>query len=90
MRLISKYNKGIRFFSKYALVVPLKEFCRKIWIDKGNEFYNKSMKKKLQDNYIEIYSTYNEEKSAVAEKFIGTLKNKIYKCLTIKSKSETI
>ena len=29
-----------------------------------------------------MYSTHNERKSVVAERFIGTLKNKIYKYLT--------
>ena len=37
------------------------------------------MKSCLQDNDIEIYSKYNEGKSIVAERFIKTLKNKIYK-----------
>ena len=27
----------------------------KIWVDKGSEFYNRSMKLVLQDNDIEIY-----------------------------------
>ena len=36
----------------------------------------------LQDNDIEMSSTYNEEKSAVAERFIRTSKNKIYKYMT--------
>ena len=36
------------------------------------------MKNWLQDNDIEIYSTHNERKSAVAEQFIRTLKNEIY------------
>ena len=35
----------------------------KIWVDKGNKFYNRPMKSQLQDNDIEMYSTYNEEKS---------------------------
>ena len=48
-----------------------------IWVDKGSEFYNRSMKSYLQDNDIEMYSTYNEGKSVVAERFIGALKNKI-------------
>ena len=33
-----------------------------------------------------MYSTHNEGKSATAEKFIGTLKNKIYKYMTSISK----
>ena len=51
----------------------------KIWVDQGSEFYNKSFKDFLKINYIEIYSTYHEGKSGVAERFIRTLKNKIFK-----------
>ena len=41
----------------------------------------------LQDNNIKIYSTYNEGKSVVAERFIRTLKNKIHKHMTAVSKN---
>ena len=34
-----------------------------------------------------MYSTYNEEKSVVAERFIRTLKNKIFKHMTAISKN---
>ena len=44
----------------------------KIWLEKGSEFYNRSMKSWFQDNDIEIYLTYNEGKSFVAERFIRT------------------
>ena len=54
----------------------------KIWVVEGSEFYNGSMKSSLQDNDIEIYSTHNEGTSAVAERFVRTLKNKIYKYMT--------
>ena len=54
----------------------------KIWVDHGSEFYNNKFKGFLKDNDIEMYSTYNEGKSAVAERFIKTLKNKIYKHIT--------
>ena len=37
------------------------------------------MKSWLEEIDIEIYSTHNEEKSVVAETFIRTLKNKIYR-----------
>ena len=37
------------------------------------------MKSWCQDNYIEMNSTHNEDKCVVAERFVGTLKNKIYK-----------
>ena len=51
----------------------------KIWEDKSNEFNHRSKKSWLQEDSIEMYSTHNEEKSAVAEICIRTLKNKIYK-----------
>ena len=53
-----------------------------IWVDQASEFYNSHFKKWLKDNNIEMYSTHNEGKFAVAERFIRTLKNKIYKQMT--------
>ena len=47
----------------------------------------KSMKSWLEKNDIEIYSTNNEEKSVITERFIRTLKNKIYKYMTSLSKN---
>ena len=93
MQLIRKYNKGIRYLlcaidllSKYTFVVPLKDKKgttivnafqsilgsskrkpNKIWVDQGSEFYSNYFKK---------------GKSEVAERFIRTLKNKIYKLMT--------
>ena len=54
----------------------------KIWVDQGGEFYNNVFKKCLSDNDIIMYSTYNEGKSVVAERFIRTLKTKLYKHMT--------
>ena len=118
MKLLSKQNKGIKYllcaidlYSKYALIVPLKDKkgisivnafhkiikqsnrCAKgtsaqhvkpneIWLDQGSEFYNRDFKKWLSDNDIIMYSTFNEGKSVVAERFIRTLKNKLYKHMT--------
>ena len=59
----------------------------KIWVDKGSEFYSRSMKSWLEKNDIKIYSTHNEGKSVAAERFITTLKNKIYKNMTSISKN---
>ena len=44
------------------------------------------MKSWLEDQGTEMYSIHNEE-SVVAEKVIGTLKNKIYKYMTSISKN---
>ena len=59
----------------------------KIWVDQGREFYSNVFKKWLSDNDIIMYSTYNEGKSVVAEIFIRTLKNKLYKHMTATGKN---
>ena len=59
----------------------------KIWVDTGSEFYNSHFKKWLKDNSMEMYSTPNEGKSVVAERFIRTIENKIYKHMTSISKN---
>ena len=83
-----KDKKGISIVNAFQII--LKESNRKpnkIWVDKGSEFYNNSFKKWLKDKVIEMYSTNNEGKSVIAERFIRTLKNKIYKYMTSISKN---
>ena len=73
-----------------AFQIILKQSNRKpikIWVDKGSEFYNVYFKKWLQDNDIFMYSTHNEGKSVVAERFIKTSKGKIYKYMISISKN---
>ena len=95
MQSLSNYNKGIKYllyasdsFSKYAWVVPIKDKKgtrrkpNKIWVHQGSEFYNNTFKDFLKINNIEMYSAYNEGKSVVAERYIRTLKNKIFKHMT--------
>ena len=86
-----KDKKGISIVK--ALQSVLKQSNRKpnrIWVDKGSEFYNAYFKKWLRDNDIVMYSTHNEGKSVVAERFIITLKSKIYKYMTSISKNAYI
>ena len=81
-------------FSKYGWIVPLKNKKgktvaealknifeerkpEKLWTDKGTEFYNKDVK-----GLIEIYSTENEEKSSIVERWIRTMKEKMWKYFT--------
>ena len=83
-----KDKKGISLVKAFQII--LKQSNRKpnkIWEDKGSEFYNAFFKKWLRDNDIVMYSTHKEGKSVVAERFIRTLKRKIYKCMTSISKN---
>ena len=83
-----KDKKGISIVNAFQSVLnKSKRKPNKIWVDKGSEFYNASFKKWLQDNDIVMYSTNNEGKSVVTERFIRTLKNKIYKYMTSISKN---
>ena len=84
----------IDIFSKYGWIIPLKNKesktvapalktifkerkPEKMWVDKGKEFYNKDVKE-----LIELYSTENEEKSSVVERWIRTMKEKMWKYFT--------
>ena len=82
-------------FSKYGWIIPLKDkkgetvakalkqiFKEgrrpdKLWTDKGREFYNKDVK-----DLVELYSTENEEKSSIVERWIRTMKDKMWKYFT--------
>ena len=89
-------------FIKYAWVVPLKDKrgistvntfqkvldrSNKIWVDQGDEFYNNLFNRFAKNNKIAMYSTYNERKSVVAERFIRMLKKVIFKHMTAISKN---
>jgi hypothetical protein len=89
----------IDIFSKYGWIVPMKDksgkstaeaFERifssgrkplKLWVDKGKEFYNKDVK----SLGVELYSTENEEKSCVIERWNRTMKEKMFKYFTANS-----
>ena len=78
-----KDKKGISILNEFDKII--KQSNRKpnkIRVDQGEEFYNNIFKKWLSDNDIIMYSTYNEGKSIVAERFIRTLKSKLYKHMT--------
>ena len=81
----------IDIFSKFVWIVPLKRktgqgvahaFSKilrerkpcKMWVDKGKEFYNKDVRE-----LAALYSTENEEKSCVIERFNRTIKEKMLK-----------
>ena len=88
----------IDLYSRYAWSIPIKNKTgksiveafdsittkkpKKLWVDNGSEFYNKIFKKWLNDNNIEMYSTFNEGKAVVIERFNRTLKNKMFKYFT--------
>ena len=74
--LLSKYawvvpikdRKGTSIVNAFKKIIPEgRKKPNKIWVDQGSEFYNNSSKDFLKLNNIEMYLTYSEGKSFVAE-----------------------
>ena len=82
-----KDKKGTSIVNAFKKIISEKTKPNKIWVDQGSEIYNQSFKDFLRINNIEMYSTFNEGESVVAERFIKTLKNKIFKHMTAISKN---
>ena len=59
-----------------------KQTPKQIWSDSGSEFYNLKVKRLLNKNNIELYSTQNEEKCSVVERWNRTIKTQLWKYFT--------
>ena len=53
-----------------------------LWTDKGSELYNKHFKDLLNKQNITLYSTENEEKSLVVERWNQKIKNQMWRRFT--------
>ena len=73
---LQKIKKGITITNAFPKIQNKSGIKpNKIWVDKGSEFYNKSLNSQLQNNNTEMHSTHSTGKSAVAEKIqIGLTK----------------
>ena len=82
-----KDKRGMNIVNAFQKIIS--KWCKpnKIWVDQGGKFYSNLFKIFLKINNIERYSTYNEGKSVVAERFIRTLKNKLFMHMTAVSKN---
>ena len=69
-----KNGKGITITNAFQKILDKSNRKpNKICVDKGTTFYNRSIKSLLQDNDVKAFSTHNEGKSIVAERFIRAL-----------------
>ena len=57
----------------------------KLWVDRGSELYNKTIKSLLKEYETKLYSTYNDLKAVLIERFNRTLLNIINKSMFINS-----
>ena len=80
-------KKGIRITNAFQKILDESNHKQnKIWVDKGSDFYNRSLKS-WSKKMVYKCSTHNVGKSVVAERLIRTLKNKTYKYMTSISKN---
>ena len=62
----------------------------RFWTDKCMEFYNRQLKGVLEANDVMLYSTENEDKSSVVERWNRTMKNIVWKYFTANSTQKYI
>ena len=59
-----------------------------LWVDNGKEYYNQHVKALLEKHNIKMYSTENEEKSSVCERWNRTIKTRMWKQFTVQSNTQ--
>ena len=72
-------KKGETVAAAFEKIFKLGRQPRLLWTDKGKEFYNKNVNQLLSRKNIKLYSTENEEKSSVVERFNRTIKQMMWK-----------
>ena len=88
MSSFSKQRLQVLVDSDWCLhqwIVPLKTKTAvpsRLWTDKGTEFYNHHVRRVLEANNVALYSTENEEKSSVVERWNRTMKRIMWKYFT--------
>ena len=61
------------------IFVTSKKSPKRVWVDKGTEFYNKRMQMLFDEYNVKIYSTENFLKSTIVERWIRTIKSIMWK-----------
>ena len=61
-----------------------------LWCDKGLEFWNRNLKKLLDEKGINLYSTENEDKSNVVGRWNKIMKNHLWKFFTASNSTSYI
>jgi transposase InsO family protein/uncharacterized protein YktA (UPF0223 family) len=95
----------VDIFSRYAWVFPLKNkgkasilkafktighYPKNLWTDHGGEFFNNDLKPFLAEHNVNLYYTHSDNKSVYVERFNRTLKEKLYKYMTLKNTKKYI
>lgn len=74
-----KLKKKENIIQAFKKLLEAGRIPKNLQTDFGTEFYNKSFKSLVNKYGINHYSTYSTKKASIVERFIRTLKSKIYK-----------
>ena len=74
-----KDKRGQTVADAFKDIFKTKRKPKMLWTDKGSEFFNGIMKDLLHKNGIKLYTTENEEKSSVVERWNRTMKEKLFR-----------
>ena len=83
-----KNKKGETVMNAFKTIFKEGRKPQYLWTDKGKEYYNKHVKELLDKNKITLYSTENEEKSSVCERWNRTIKTKMWKQFTVQGNTQ--
>ena len=82
-----KIKKSTSIVNAFRKIISEGRKPNKMWVYQGSDFYNKSFTDFLKINNKDMYSTFIKDKSVIAKRFIGTMKDKIYKHMAAVSKN---
>ena len=100
--IFSRYAKAIPLKRKDAksMVVAMKQVLEeddvfkgvsRFFVDRGKEFYNQPLRTYLESRGVKTYSVYSQEtKCSIAERFIRTLKGRLYRFMTERNSLEYV
>ena len=82
---VLKNKQGERVAKAFKSIFKEGRVPEKLWVDKGKEFWNKNVDEILNEFGVERYSTQNEEKVSVVERWNRTIKGKLWKLFSARN-----
>ncbi|PFX19751.1 putative uncharacterized transposon-derived protein F54H12.3 [Stylophora pistillata] len=83
-----KNKKGESVAEGFEKIFTEGRVPKRLWVDKGSEYYNSHVKDLMKAKGVEMYSTENEEKSSVCERWNRTIKTDMWKQFTIQNNTQ--
>ncbi|PFX13110.1 putative uncharacterized transposon-derived protein F54H12.3 [Stylophora pistillata] len=83
-----KNKKGESVAEGFEKIFTEGRIPKRLWVDKGTEYYNSHVKDLMKTKGVEMYSTENEEKSSVCERWNRTIKTDMWKQFTIQNNTQ--